>query len=64
LPDDYPTVGSQSQSAEINVAHFKSRIPQLLYTGINTTENGLATQCFGFTKNTHIFNTIFWRCPP
>jgi hypothetical protein len=40
LPDDDPTVGSQLQSVEINVAHFKSRIPQLLYRAINTTENG------------------------
>jgi hypothetical protein len=40
LPDDDPTVGSQLQPAEINVAYFKSRIPKLLYTAINTTENG------------------------
>jgi hypothetical protein len=39
LPDDGPTVGSQLQSAEINVAYFKSRIPKLLYRAINTIEN-------------------------
>ena len=39
------------QDAAFNVTHFESRITNLLYTAINTTEHGQVSQCLGFTKS-------------
>ena len=38
-------------SAAFNVTHFESRITDLLYTAINTTEHVQVSQCLGFTKS-------------
>ena len=39
------------QGAAFSVIHFESRITNLLYTPINTTEHGQVSQCLVFTKS-------------
>ena len=39
------------QGAAFNVTRFESRITDLFYTAINTTEYGQVSQCLGFAKS-------------
>ena len=44
-------VARDVQDAAFNVTHFESRITHLLYTAINTTEQGQVSQSLDFTKS-------------